>query len=90
MCRRILESLQCQVVLGSAAFFDIPRYCLSGLSSAATRVARDEDGATAIEYGLILAGISIAILATVFAIGTELDNVFDMIGSRMQNRFSTL
>jgi pilus assembly protein Flp/PilA len=35
------------------------------------RFFRDQDGATAIEYGLIAAGISIAIIATVQALGTS-------------------
>ena len=33
---------------------------------------KDESGATAIEYGLIAAGISVVIIATVNAIGTSL------------------
>ena len=36
----------------------------------------DEAGATAIEYGLIAAGISIAIIATVNGLGTNLNNMF--------------
>lgn len=38
---------------------------------------RDEDGATAIEYALIAAGISLAIVAAVFAFGDELEVLFD-------------
>ena len=41
-----------------------------------TKFGEDERGATAIEYGLIAAGIAIAILAAVFAIGEELNNLF--------------
>ncbi|MEJ0074963.1 MAG: Flp family type IVb pilin [Alphaproteobacteria bacterium] len=37
---------------------------------------RDESGATAIEYGLIAAGISVAIIVTVQGLGTKLTNVF--------------
>jgi pilus assembly protein Flp/PilA len=37
---------------------------------------RDESGATAIEYGLIAAGISVAIIVTVNALGTKLSGVF--------------
>jgi pilus assembly protein Flp/PilA len=37
---------------------------------------RDESGATAIEYGLIAAGISVAIIVTVQGLGTKLNNVF--------------
>ncbi|MDP6704715.1 MAG: Flp family type IVb pilin [Alphaproteobacteria bacterium] len=48
------------------------------------RLWRDESGATGIEYGLIIVGISIAILATVFAIGVEMDEMFDFIGSKLR------
>lgn len=37
---------------------------------------KNEDGATAIEYGLIAAGISLAIVAVVFTFGDQLENVF--------------
>ena len=40
------------------------------------RFAKDESGATAIEYGLIAAGISVAIITAVQALGTKLDEVF--------------
>jgi pilus assembly protein Flp/PilA len=37
---------------------------------------RDENGATAIEYGLIAAGISVAIITVVQGLGTKLNGVF--------------
>ena len=43
------------------------------------RFIRDEAGATAIEYGLIAAGISIAIIAVVQGVGTKL---FDLHAGR--------
>jgi pilus assembly protein Flp/PilA len=42
---------------------------------------RDEDGAAAIEYGLIIAGIALAIVGAVFAVGDDLSSVFNTIGS---------
>ncbi|HTK85197.1 MAG TPA: Flp family type IVb pilin [Patescibacteria group bacterium] len=42
------------------------------------------DGATAIEYGLIAGGISLAIVAAVFAFGTDLRSVFNTLGTSMQ------
>jgi len=45
---------------------------------------RDESGATAIEYGLIAAGISIAIIAVVKNIGTKLDTTFSSISSQLK------
>jgi pilus assembly protein Flp/PilA len=47
-------------------------------------VASDE-GATAIEYGLIAGGISLAIVAAVFAFGDELQTVFETIGGAMSD-----
>ncbi len=38
---------------------------------------KNEDGATAIEYGLIAAGISLAIAAVVFTFGEDLVALFD-------------
>jgi len=44
---------------------------------------RDESGATAIEYGLIAAGISVAIIVTVNALGTKLNTTFDNISTKL-------
>ncbi|MGD9845668.1 MAG: Flp family type IVb pilin [Variibacter sp.] len=45
------------------------------------RFAKDESGATAIEYGLIAAGISVAIIAVVSTVGTTLNATFGKIQS---------
>jgi pilus assembly protein Flp/PilA len=45
---------------------------------------RNEQGATAIEYGLIAAGISVAIIATVQGLGTNLSNTFSSVSSALQ------
>jgi pilus assembly protein Flp/PilA len=50
----------------------------------ALRFANDESGATAIEYGLIAAGISIAIIAAVNSIGTSLNSTFSGISSQLK------
>jgi pilus assembly protein Flp/PilA len=42
---------------------------------------KDNSGATAIEYGLIAAGISVAIIAVVNGLGTALTNVFSTVSS---------
>ena len=42
---------------------------------------RDESGATAIEYGLIAAGISVAIITVVQGLGTKLSNVFSNVST---------
>jgi pilus assembly protein Flp/PilA len=50
-----------------------------GLSIA--RFIRDDSGATAIEYGLLAAGIAVAIIATVFALGTDLNTTFSTVSN---------
>lgn len=40
---------------------------------------KKDDGATAIEYGLIAAGIAVAIVAAVFSLGSRLTTFFDAI-----------
>ena len=48
------------------------------------RFANDESGATAIEYGLIAAGISVAIIATVAALGTNLNTTFSSVSTALK------
>jgi pilus assembly protein Flp/PilA len=48
------------------------------------RFFRDENGATAIEYGLIAAGISVAILTVVFTIGTNLNTKFTSVATALK------
>jgi pilus assembly protein Flp/PilA len=45
---------------------------------------KDESAATAIEYGLIAAGISVAIIAVVKGLGTKLDTTFSSISSQLK------
>ena len=47
------------------------------------RFANDESGATAIEYALIAAGIGIAIITAVNALGTAISGKFDFIKSKL-------
>ena len=44
----------------------------------------DENGATAIEYGLIAAGISLAIIAAVNGLGSNLNTMFNSINSSLK------
>jgi pilus assembly protein Flp/PilA len=44
----------------------------------------DESGATAIEYGLIAAGISLAIIAAVTSVGTNLNTVFSSVSTSLK------
>jgi pilus assembly protein Flp/PilA len=51
--------------------------------SALARFLEDESGAAAIEYGLIAAGISVAIIAAVNALGTQLSSTFSTVSSQL-------
>ena len=48
------------------------------------RFVKDESGATAIEYGLIAAGISLAIIAVVNGLGTNLNNKFTSVNTQLK------
>ena len=47
------------------------------------RFLRDDKGATAIEYGLIAAGISVAIIATVVGLGSNLNTTFTSVNNAL-------
>jgi pilus assembly protein Flp/PilA len=47
------------------------------------RFVKNESGATAIEYGLIAAGISVAIIAVVNGLGTQLNSTFQSVSSQL-------
>jgi len=49
-----------------------------------SRFMKDENGATAIEYGLIAAGIAVAIIATVQALGTNLNTTFSSVSTALK------
>ena len=48
------------------------------------RFLKDESGATAIEYGLIAACISVAIIAVVQGVGTKLTSTFTSVESALK------
>ncbi len=48
------------------------------------RFFRNEGGATAIEYGLIAAGISIAIIVAVQSLGTALNSTFTSVSTALK------
>ena len=52
------------------------------------RFFADETGATAIEYGLIAAGISVAIIATVVGLGSKLNTTFTSVNNAPQLKAS--
>ncbi|MES2034312.1 MAG: Flp family type IVb pilin [Pseudomonadota bacterium] len=48
-----------------------------------TRFAKDESGATAIEYGLIVALIAVVVITAVTTLGKNLNTTFTTIGSKL-------
>lgn len=50
-----------------------------------SKLMRDESGATAIEYGLIAALISVVIIAAITAVGTQLSTTFNTISTDLSN-----
>jgi pilus assembly protein Flp/PilA len=48
------------------------------------RFLGDDRGATAIEYGLIAAGIAVAIIAVVAGLGTALNSTFSSVSSSLK------
>jgi pilus assembly protein Flp/PilA len=68
-----------------AAMKQAPRITRSfGMSKLFARFVNDESGATAIEYGLIAAGISLAIIAVVNGLGTNLNEKFTSINTSLK------
>ena len=49
-----------------------------------SRFVKDESGATAIEYGLIAAGISVAIIAVVQGLGSKLTTTFTSVQNALK------
>lgn len=48
------------------------------------RFVKDQSGATAIEYGLIAAGISVAIIAVVQGLGSKLNTTFTSVSGALK------
>jgi pilus assembly protein Flp/PilA len=56
---------------------------------AVNRFIRDEEGVTAIEYGLLAALIAVMIIAGATVIGKQLDLTFDFIGTELTTAVTT-
>ena len=56
----------------------------AGLKHIFLKFLSDESGATAIEYGLIAAGIALAIIAAVNGLGSNLNTVFSTVNSSLK------
>ncbi len=44
---------------------------------------RDENGASAVEYGLLVAGIAVAVMTAIYAIGTSLSTKFNSVQTQL-------
>ncbi len=53
------------------------------MTSLICNFANDESGATAIEYGLIVALIGVTLVAILGTVGTDLQNVFQLISNAL-------
>ncbi len=54
------------------------------MSNLFKRFLRDESGATAIEYGLIVALIAVVIITAVTTVGTNLNSSFTTVGTSIR------
>ena len=54
------------------------------MTNLVNRFAKDESGATAIEYGLIAALISVVIIGVLSSVGTSLKAKFNQIATKLQ------
>ena len=54
------------------------------MSEYIVRFFRDENAATAIEYGLIAAGIAVAIIVVVQSLGSQLNTTFSSVSSALK------
>lgn len=52
------------------------QYINDGKNAVMSRLSRDEKGATAVEYGLLVGLIAVAIIATLVLIGPQLKDLF--------------
>ena len=53
------------------------------------KLFHDDSGATAVEYGLILAGLSLLILIAVFAMGDALEGLFNHVRTTFTNAYNS-
>ena len=56
---------------------------VSLIAFAQDRLERDEKGATAVEYGLMVGLIAVVIIAAVTLLGNELKDLFNSIGTKL-------
>ena len=90
-CLRLPQLVICMVALGIGGQVNVYRtktqraIVVQGALTMKifTRFVKDESGATAIEYGLIAACISVAIIAVVQGVGTKLNTTFTQVSTAL-------
>ena len=45
---------------------------------------REEEGASAVEYGLLVAGIAVVVMTAIYAIGTNLEKQFNAVADKLK------
>lgn len=58
----------------------------SFFSNFASRLRRDQRGATAVEYGIMVSLIAVVIIVAVTLLGTTLNSTFQDVGCKMQGK----
>lgn len=58
---------------------------MKNVLSSVQNFIREEEGASAVEYGILVALIAVAVIATVTLVGTKLENVFNKICAKLAN-----
>ena len=53
------------------------------------KLVDEESGATAIEYGLIAAGIAVAIIGIVFTLGNDIADFFQAVDTKLTSKTPT-
>jgi pilus assembly protein Flp/PilA len=67
-----------------APIWELETTCECAMRSQIEKFWRDETAATAIEYGLIAAGVALAIITVVYGLGTKLKGTFTNISSQLK------
>ncbi|MFI5331849.1 MAG: Flp family type IVb pilin [Desulfobaccales bacterium] len=56
---------------------------MNTLMSQIKAFVREEEGASAVEYGLLVAGIAVAVMAGIYAIGSNLSTTFGNVADKL-------
>src|SRR6202140_4511917 len=82
---RVTPWSRCRERRRDLTLVDQPRVHMElAMKNLIARFVKDESGATAIEYGLIAAGISLAIIAVVKGLGPNLKNTFSSVSTALK------